>query len=67
MAALLDAMQPDRVVALVADDETDHLGIERAAGLEVARGEHQMAGAGDVERRIVIGLRMRHRHLLFNC
>ena len=60
MTALLDAVQPDRLVVLVADIETDHLGVERPARGEIARREHEMARAGDVERRLEVGLRQAH-------
>ena len=55
MRALLDAAQPERVGVLVADDQAHHLGVEIAARGEIARGEHEVARAGDVERRIEIG------------
>ena len=60
VAALLHPAQPDRVGVLVAHDQTQHLGVEIAAGGEVARREHEMAGAGDVEGRIEVGLRNGH-------
>ena len=63
MASLLHAMQPDRVVRLVADDKPNDLGVERAARLEIARCEHKMARPRDVEWRTEIGLRMGHAQL----
>jgi hypothetical protein len=60
VAALLHPAQPDRVGILVAHDQTQHLDVEIAAGGEVARREHEMAGAGDVEGRIEVGLRNGH-------
>src|SRR5262245_41787385 len=60
VAALLHPAQPDRVGILVAHDQAQHLDVEIAAGGEVARREHEMAGAGDVERRIEVGLRNGH-------
>ena len=66
VAALLDAAQPDRVGVLVAHDQPHHLDVEVAAGGEVARREHEMAGARDVERRIEVGLRKGHCSILFD-
>ena len=60
MRALLDAAQPERVGVLVADDQAHHLGVEVAALREIARREHEMARARDVERRIEVGFRNRH-------
>jgi len=65
VTALLDPAQPDRVGILVAHDQAHHLDVEVAAGGEVARREHEMAGARDVERRIEIGLRNGHCGFLF--
>jgi hypothetical protein len=64
MAAFLDAAQPQRIGILVADDQTDHLGIERLAGREILCGEHEVARARDVERRVIVGLRKGHRTIL---
>jgi hypothetical protein len=65
VAALLHAAQPDRVGVLVAHDQAHDLDVEVAARGEVARREHEVARARDVERRIEIGLR--DRHLPFSC
>ena len=63
MTAFLDAVQPKRRGVLGADFQTDHLGVERLAGGQIAHREHEMARAGDVERRIEIGLRVGQRNL----
>jgi hypothetical protein len=55
MRALLDAAQPECIGGLIADDEPHDLGVEVAAPREIARGEHEMAGARDVERRVEVG------------
>ena len=52
MAAFLDAVQPHRVVGLVADDEAEDFGVEVLARREIARGEYEVAGARDVEGRM---------------
>ena len=62
---LLHSAQPDRVRILVAHDQAQHLGIEVAAGGEIARREHEMAGARDVEGRVEIGFRNGHCGILF--
>jgi len=62
--ALLDAAQPERIRVLVADEQSDHLGVEGLAGREILRGQHEMAGARDVERRLEVGLWDRHRNTL---
>jgi hypothetical protein len=62
VSALLDAVQVDRIGILVADDQAHHFGVERAARGQVLRGQHEMARPRDVERRIKIGRRDRHRN-----
>jgi len=49
---------------IVQHDKADDFGIKRAACLEIARRKHEVAGAGDIERRRKIGLRMLHASLL---
>ena len=63
VAGLGDAAQIDRVLVLVADDEADEIDVEISAHREVLHGEHRMAGARDVEGRIVDGLGNAHRML----
>src|SRR5580704_18652894 len=54
MTDLGDAAQIDRVVVLVADDQADEVDIEGAAFGQVFHLQYGMAGAGDVEGRVVV-------------
>ena len=60
MRTFLNAAQVDRSSGLVTHLQADHFGVEIAAFREVARGQHQMARARDIERRFEIGLRQAH-------
>src|ERR1700733_6524705 len=60
MARLGDAAQIDRTAVFIADDETDQIDIEGAAFGEILHVQHGVAGARDVEGRMVIGLRDAH-------
>ena len=55
MRALLEPAQVERVISNFGSDEAEHVRIESAARLEVARGEDNVARARDVERRMRIG------------
>src|SRR5581483_12423099 len=61
MASLGNAAQVQRVLVLVADDEADQIDIERPALAEVVHVQQRMAGAGDVERRVIVRARDGHR------
>ncbi len=50
--ALLHAAEIDRVLAGILDLQADSALVEGAAGLEIARGQHRVAAAHDVERRV---------------
>ena len=60
VAGLLDPAQVERVAVLLGDDQADDLGVEQPAGFQVLDREHDMAGARDVERRVVVGLGQVH-------
>ena len=60
MAGLGDAAQVDRILVLVADDKADQIDIEGAALRQVFDVQHGMAGARDVEGRIVVWLGNAH-------
>ena len=60
MARLGDATQIQRILVLVADDEANQVDIERAALAEILHVQHRVAGAGDIEGRIIVGLWDRH-------
>ena len=63
MARLGDAAQIDRILVLVADDKADQIDIEGAALRQILDVQHRVAGARDVERRIVVGLGDAHEEL----
>ena len=52
----LDAAQVERVLVFIADDKADQIDVEIPAHRQVLHGEDRMAGARDIERRIVDGL-----------
>lgn len=54
MTCLFQPAEVDRVAILIADDEPYDFRIERAAFLEIADGQDDMACARDVERRFVL-------------
>src|SRR5580698_5729218 len=60
MTCLGNAAQIDCVFILVADNKPDQIDIKSAAFGEVLDVQHGMAGARNIERRIVIRLRQRH-------
>ncbi len=47
--ALLHAAKIDRVLAGLLDVQADGALVERAAGTQVARGQHRVAAADDIE------------------
>jgi hypothetical protein len=55
MTHLGNAAQIDGVLVLVADDQADEIDIEGAALRQVFHVQHRMAGARDVEGRVVVG------------
>ena len=57
VAGFGNAAEIDRVLVFIANDQADQIGIKRAAFREVLDVQHGMAGACNIERRIVIGLR----------
>jgi hypothetical protein len=60
VAGLGDPAKIKRVAIFVADNETEQINVEISADRQILHGEHRMAGARDVERRIVDGLRNAH-------
>jgi hypothetical protein len=60
VAGLGDAAQIERVLVLVADDEAEQVHVEIAGDREVLDRQHGMAGARDVEGRVVDCLRNAH-------
>ena len=63
MARLGDPAQIDRILVLVADDQADQIDIKGAALRQILDVQHRVAGAGDVERWIVVGLGNAHEVL----
>ena len=55
MRALLEPAQIERIISNFGGDEAEHVRVEGAARLEVARSEHHVACARDVEGRMRIG------------
>jgi hypothetical protein len=55
--------QIDRILVLVADDQADQIDIEDAALGQIFHVQHRMAGARDVEGRVVVWLRDGHERL----
>jgi hypothetical protein len=60
MTSFGDPAEIKRIAIFVADDETEQINVEISADRQIPYGEHRMAGARDVERRIVDGLRNAH-------
>jgi hypothetical protein len=60
MARLGDAAQIDRVFVLITDDEADQIDVEIPADCQILNGEHGVAGARDIEGRVVDGLGNAH-------
>src|SRR3954470_8344629 len=60
MRALLNAAEMDRGGGLVGDLQADHFGVEVAPPRKVARSQHEMARARDVEWRAEVGGRQAH-------
>src|ERR1700722_9162602 len=63
MTDLGDAAQIDRVLVLVADDQADEVDIEGAALRQIFHVQYRMAGARDVEGRVVVGFGNGHHGL----
>src|SRR5262249_4314378 len=60
MTRLGDTAQIEGIPVFVADDEAEEIDVEVSAHRQVLHGQHRMARAGDVEGRIVDGLRNAH-------
>jgi hypothetical protein len=60
MTGFGDAAEVKRLLVFAADDETEQVNVEISADRQILHGEHRMAGARDVERRVVDRLRNAH-------
>ncbi len=60
VAGLGDPAEVERVPVFVADDEAEQVHVEVSADRQILYGEHRMAGARDIERRVIDRLRNAH-------
>src|SRR5262249_271108 len=60
VTGLGDAAEIERVLVLVADDEAEKIHVEISAHRQVFHRQHPVAGACDVERRVIDRLRNAH-------
>jgi hypothetical protein len=60
VTGLGDTAKVEGIPVFIADDEADEIHVEVPAHRQIIDGEHRMAGARDVEGRIVDGLRNAH-------